>query len=128
MTVSEWSKSEVEYGRKVLTSGLAGARNGREAFLNGNTLTSFLSKSVRNALPPAAIGAVLGILCSCPGIRHRSAKKTVMFGLLGWAFGLGAGIMWEGRSLSAAVTNGALRNMSRVRDEHGLERHPIDYA
>jgi hypothetical protein len=39
MNLREWSESEVEYGRKVLNSGLAGARSGQEAFLNGRPLT-----------------------------------------------------------------------------------------
>jgi hypothetical protein len=30
--------------------------------------------------------------------------------------------------LAASVAFGALRNIDRVRDEHWLERHPIDYA
>ena len=128
MNLREWSKSEVDYGRKVLNSGLAGARTGREAFLNGNSLTMFLSESVRNALTPAAVGALAGVLSSCPGDRQRSASRAFTFGLTGWAIGLGLGMIWESRGLSAFITDSAVRNISRVRDEHWLERHPIDYA
>jgi hypothetical protein len=35
---------------------------------------------------------------------------------------------WESRRLTVSVGDGALRNMGRVRDEHWLDRHPIDYA
>jgi hypothetical protein len=128
MNLREWSKSEVDYGRKVLNSGLAGARTGRETFLNGNSLTSFLNDSVREALTPAAIGAVAGVLGSCPGDHQRSASRAFTFGLAGWAIGFSLGMIWESRELSAYVTRGAVRNISRVRDEHWLERHPIDYA
>jgi hypothetical protein len=128
MNLREWSKSEVDYGRKVLNSGLAGARTGRETFLHGNSLTSFLNKSVREALTPAAIGALAGVVSSCPGDRHRSASRAIAFGLTGWVIGFGVGMLWESRGLSASITNGAVRNISRVRDEHWLERHPIDYA
>jgi len=128
MKLSEWSKSEVDYGRKILNSGLAGARTGRETFLNGNSLTSFLNKSVRDALTPAAIGALAGVLSSCPRDRRRSATRAVGFGLAGWAIGFSMGIIWESRGLSAFITESALRNIGRVRDEHWLERHPIDYA
>ncbi len=128
MSVCEWSKSEVEYGRKVLDSGLDGARSGREAFLNGRRLTPFLSESVRNALMPAAVGACLGVLGAFPGNRHRSEGRVLGFGLLGAAIGFGAGLVWENRRLAASVARGALRNIDRVRDEHWLEKHPIDYA
>ena len=128
MNLRKWSESEVEYGRNVLNSGLAGARSGREAFLHGRPLTPFLGDAVRNASTPAAAGAVLGILGSFPGDHPRSAKRAVAFGLLGWAIGLGVGIAWQSRAFTFCVAHGALRNMGRVRDEHWLERHPIDYA
>jgi hypothetical protein len=128
MNLREWSQSEVEYGRKVLNSGLAGARSGREAFLDGRPLTPFLGKAVRNASRPAAVGAVLGVLGSFPGNHSRSAKRTLAFGFLGCAIGLGIGIAWQSRKLTVCAANGAFRNIGRVRDEHWLETHPIDYA
>jgi hypothetical protein len=128
MDVCEWSKSEVEYGRKVLDSGLEGARSGREAFLNGRPLTPFLSESVRKALQPAALGAILGVVGSCPGSRRRPAGRVLAFALLGGVIGFGAGVIWESRNLTASIASGALMNMGKARDEHWLERHPIDYA
>lgn len=128
MSLRTWSRSEVEYGRKVLNSGLEGARSGREAFLNGQSLTPFLSGSVRNALKPAAIGACIGALSSCPGSQRRSIGRLFTFGLLGGAIGFGAGLLWGNRRLAARVARGALRNIDRVRDERWLEKHPIDYA
>jgi hypothetical protein len=128
MGLRTWSKSEVEYGRKVLNSGLEGARSGREAFLHGRSLTPFLSESVQNALKPAALGACIGVLGSCPGNRHKSILRVLAFGVLGGALGFGAGIVWENRRLAASVAGGALSNIDRVRDEHWLEKHPIDYA
>jgi len=52
----------------------------------------------------------------------------LVYGFLGGAIGFGAGLLWESRLLTASVACGALRNIDRVRDEHWLERHPIDYA
>ena len=128
MGLRTWSRSEVEYGRKVLTSGLDGARSGREAFLSGRPLTPFLSESVRNAWKPAAIGAGIGVLGSCSGSWRKSIGRVLAFGLLGGAVGFGAGIVWENRRLVASATRGALRNIDKVRDEHWLEKNPIDYA
>jgi hypothetical protein len=128
MTLRKWSESEVAYGRKVLISGLAGARCGRQAFLNGRPLTPFLGQIVRDASGPAAAGAIVGLLGSFPGHHHKSAKRALVFGCLGWAIGLGLGIAWQTRGLTACAADGALKNIGRTRDEHWLETHPIDYA
>ena len=128
MNLREWSESEVEFGRKVLNSGLAGARSGREAFLHGRPLTTFMSEAVRNASTPAAVGALVGMLSSLPGRKQRSASRTLVFGLLGWAIGLGLGTAWQSRGLTTCAAQRALKDIGRVRDEHWLEAHPIDYA
>jgi len=128
MELREWSKSNADYGRKLLNSGIEGARSGREAFLNGDSLTPFLSESVRSALKTAALGACIGVLGSYPGYRQKSITRALTYGLLGGAIGLGAGLAWESRRLTASVAGSALKNIGRVRDEHWLTRHPIDYA
>jgi len=129
MNLHEWSQSEVEYGRRVLNSGLAGARSGQEAFLNGKPLTPFLSRAVRNASTPTAVGVIVGMLGSFSGRRnHGCASRSLVFGLLGGAIGLGISIAWQSRALTASAASSALRNISRVRDEHWLQTHPIDYA
>jgi hypothetical protein len=68
------------------------------------------------------------MLSSFPGREHRSASRTFVFGLLGWAVGLGIGTVWQSRGLTTAAAERALKNIGRVRDEHWLETHPIDYA
>ena len=128
MDLRKWSKSNADYGRRLLDSGLEGARSGEEAFLNGELLTPFLGESVRSALKPAALGACIGVLGSYPGYRQKSIARALAFGLLGGAIGLGAGLAWESRCLTASVAGSALRNIGRVRDEHWLTKHPIDYA
>jgi hypothetical protein len=128
MELRNWSKSEFEYGRRILNSALDGARGGREAFLNGRSLTPFLREGIRSALKPAVVGACIGVLGSYPGDRHRSISRALACGFAGWAIGLGAGVAWETRGLTARATSSALRNIGRMRDEHWLERNPIDYA
>ncbi len=128
MALREWSKSNATYGRRLVNSGIEGVRTGRTAFLKGEPLTPFISKSVRRALKPAAVGACLGMLGGYPGNRHRSIGRAIARGLLGGALGLGAGVAWESRHLTASAAGGAFKNIGRVRDEHWLTRHPIDYA
>ena len=128
MELRNWSKSELEYGRKVLNSALQGARSGRQEFLKGRSLTPFLSEGVRNALKPAAVGACVGLLGSYPGHHRSSIGRALAFGFVGWAIGLGAGVAWKTRGLTECAASKAFRNIGKLRDEHWLERHPIDYA
>jgi hypothetical protein len=128
MHVAEWSKSEIAYGRRVLNSGLEGVRSGRKAFLHGRPVTPFFRESFRKALVPAAIGTLVGVVAGCPARRPRSTVQRVVSAVLGGAIGFGAGVVWENRSLVVSAANSALKNIGKVRDEHWLERHPIDYA
>jgi hypothetical protein len=128
MTLRQWSNSSFQYGRKLLDSGVQGARSGEQAFLRGARLTPYLNRSVRIALGPAAVGACLGVLGSHPRARRTSASRAFLCAAMGCVVGLGAGIAWKSRGLAASVAAGAIRNIGRVRDEHWLERHPIDYA
>lgn len=128
MHVSEWSKSEVEYGRRVLNSGLEGVRSGREAFLHGRPITPFFRESFRKALKPAAVGACIGALATCPRNGRRTLRRTLTSGVLGSLVGFAAGLLWETRFLAASVAGGAVEKVGKVRDEHWLEKNPIDYA
>jgi|SRR5215471_19342537 len=128
MGLREWSINEVEYGRKVLDSGVEGALSGREKFLDGRPLSEFLSGWFEDAWKPAVLGAAIGVLGSCPASRQRSLAKTVAFGLLGGMVGFAAGVAWDSRELTKSAVSAALKNMGRVRDERWFEMHPIDYA
>src|SRR5581483_1403054 len=129
MTLREWSKSEIDYGRRLVSSGLAGARASSEAFLKVNRLDPLLANSLRHAWLPAAIGAGLGLLAANePRGRRCSATSVLGYCLLGAAIGFTAGLAWETRSLVGSVATGALDGVEKVRDEHWFEKHPIDYA
>jgi hypothetical protein len=128
MSLRDWSKATAGYGRKLVSSGLEGARSGREAFLHGGALAPFLSTSFQNALKPAAVGLCLGVLGTYPAKRFHSRSRAVGFGLLGGVIGFGLGFVWESRQLAASVASAVFGNIEKVRDEHWLEKHPIDFA
>jgi hypothetical protein len=128
MDLRKWSKTEVRYGRKLVDSGMEGIRSGEEIFLHGKPLAPFVSRSIEAAFIPAAVGACLGALGSLPADRQGRASRMLFFGLLGGAFGLGAGLLWQSRRITANAARGALRNVHEVRDEHWVEKHPIAYA
>ena len=128
MDIRKWSKVNAEYGRELFHSGIEGARSGGEAFLSGDSPAPLLSESVRSALKPAVLGACLGVLGSRPGSGEKSVSRALAYGLLGGVLGFGAAVVWESRCLAASVAGGALKNIGKVRDEHWLTKHPIDYA
>jgi hypothetical protein len=128
MNVMEWSKSNVDYARKLVDSAMEGARTGEGEFLKEESLTSFLSESARHALAPAAFGACLGALGGYFGTGRRSRARALVCGLLGGAVAFGGDVIWESRQLSASVASKSWKSVSKTRDEHWLEKNPIDYA
>jgi hypothetical protein len=130
MELGNWVKSNVEYGRRLVDSGIEGARTGQEEFLDGESLAPFLGESVKASLAPAAIGACLGALVAYPIYRKRSstAAITAAYGLLGCVVGLTAGMAWKSRHLSASVAGGAWKEIGKTRDEKWLTKNPINYA
>jgi hypothetical protein len=128
MALGEWVKSNVDYGRRLVGSGIDGARSGQDEFLDGEPLAPFLGESFKGALLPAAVGACVGVLVGYPICRKKSPAVTWAYGLLGCAVGLGAGFAWKSRHLSASAASGALKNIGKVRDERWLTKNPVNYA
>lgn len=128
MNVREWSKSSVDYGRKLVDSAVEGARTGEDKFLKEAPLTPYLAQSARQALAPAAIGACLGVLGGYLADRRRSSTRALAGGLIGGAIGFGAAMIWENRQFTASIFSGAWKSVGKTRDEHWFKKNPIDYA
>jgi hypothetical protein len=127
MNIFEWSKSEVDYGCKLMDSAVEGARRGEGEFLNGKSLGRYLERSALHALGPTALGACLGWFGGCLEDRH-SKTRAFACAFLGGALGFGAGVIWENRKLTASVASGAWKNINKTRDARWFEKNPIDYA
>lgn len=127
MNIVEWSKCEVNYGRKLMDSAVEGARQGEDKFLKDEPLGRYLEKSAVDAMVPTMLGACLGWLGAYLENR-RSGKRAVICALLGGAIGFGASLLWENRELTASVASGAWKSVNKVRDAHWFEKNPIDYA
>lgn len=130
MNFVEWSKSSVDYGRKLMNSALEGARSGEDEFLDREeeALAPYLSDSARQALAPAAVGAYLGLVGGCLSRGRRTTGKVLACTLLGGAIGFGAGLLWDSRQFTRSVASGAWKRLNKTRDDHWLKKHPIDYA
>ena len=118
----------LHYGRSLASSGAAGLQSGRDAYLKGKPLAAVLNQKARASLGLAAIGACAGLLqCFVTG-RRRRIPASIALGAAGSAIGFFAGFTWKTRDLTASMVHAAVKNIGSVRDEHWLERHPIDYA
>jgi hypothetical protein len=128
MDVMEWSRSNVDYGRKLVDSAMEGARTGEREFLKHESLAPFFAHSARQARKPAVIGLCLGALAGYLGTERRSKTAVVACAFLGGAIGFGASVIWDSRHLSASVASAAWKHIGKTRDEHWFEKNPIDYA
>lgn len=127
MNILEWSRSEVDYGRKLMYSAVEGARQGEVDFLHDESLGRYLERSALHAMGPSVLGACLGWFggyLEAP----RSKSRALVCALLGGAIGFGAGILWENRKLTAGVASGAWKSINKTRDARWFEKNPIDYA
>lgn len=121
-------RGSLQYGRALVNSGLSGLRHGRNAHLQSKPLYGVLSESARGAIGLAAIATCAALAGSCfSGRRNRSAK-AVGYGVAGSVIGLAVALAWKTRELTASMGRSALKEMSTVRDQHWLQKHPIDYA
>lgn len=129
MGIGDWVKTSVDYGRDVVTSGWQGARSGGESSLGGAPVGSLFTESLLRSWRPAAVGAYIGALGASLGHWRKPAYGMVFVStLVGAAIGLTTGMAWETRRVTEGIARGAMRSVGTARDEHWLERNPIDYA
>ena len=128
MNVMEWSKSSVDYGRKLVDSAVEGARTGENVFPKEELLLPHIRGSARHALAPAFVGALIGAVGGYLGSGRRSKGRALAGGFLGGVIGFSTGVIWDNRQLTASVAGGAWKSISKTRDEHWFEKNPIDYA
>lgn len=127
MSILQWSKSEVAYGRKLVDSAVQGARRGEIDFLQGKSLDHLLERSALHAMGPTILGACVGGFGSYLE-NKRSRKRTLVCALLGGAIGFGVSVIWENRDLTSSAASGAWHSMNKARDARWFEKNPIDYA
>ena len=127
MNILQWSRSEIDYGRKLMDSAVEGARHGEGDYLKNESRGHYLEKAALHAVVPTILGACLGGLGGYLE-KRRSTGKVLACAFLGGAIGFGASVAWENRKLTASVATAAWKGINKTRDAHWFERNPIDYA
>lgn len=128
MPLHDGLQAEIKYCKKLVNSGVEGARAGRKEFLDGEPFDDFLEQSARKALRPAAVGACIGAVGSWSGSRRNSVGRVVTLGVLGGMVAFGASLIWNSRHLTRAAARTAAKNIARARDERWMEENSIAYA
>jgi hypothetical protein len=127
MNPTQSATTRLAYGRKLVTAGISGVRTGHHSF-DPQLASALINNSAEESLKLAAIGACLGMLPAMM-IRGRSRHKSAVACVaLGSALGFCASFSWKTRKLTSSLAHSAMHEVHRVRDEHGLETNPIDYA
>ncbi len=123
MAHAHFIADELDYGRDLLQAGIEGIRAGeRQATGNDNV---HIATSACESLKAAAVGGALALLL-CKLIDHRKTPVARVFACSGAAFC--ADFIWRTRSISSRALKCAEKEMAKVRDQHWLDSHPIDYA
>ncbi len=128
MTIRDSFKENMEYGRKLVASGLQGAQEGGREGLQGESLPKVVLESAKDSWALVVIGAGLGVLGSYLANKRKLSPQAVLFGALGGALGFSVGMSWGTRHVTGSAARGAMRKINAARDEHWLENNPIDYA
>src|SRR5690242_5974932 len=87
MKLRDWSKSNIDYGRRLFVSGLEGARSGEARFLQGRALTPVMNDYARHAITSATIGACLGVITTYPPDNGDGREKALASRVVAGAVG-----------------------------------------
>jgi len=128
MTIGNWVKSNVDYGRSLAGSGLEGARAAKDELLHGEKVSTVLAESARKSWVPALAGIGVGVLVGYFANRKKPASGVIAGSLIGGAVGFGAGVAWQTRQLSTGVAKGAIHGMREASDSHWLDKNPVNFG
>ena len=113
----------LDYGRELVHAGMDGIREGER--LVAHSPQVHFSSSARQSLKTAILGGTVALV-ACKVIHGRKFSLAPVFACGTAAFC--ADFFWRTRDVRSRIVECAEREISRVRDRHWLDSHPIDYA
>ena len=122
-------RSNADYSRSLVDAALSGARSAQEKALPAEKLGTLVAKSTVNSFGWAVMGAIAG----AAGARIHNKQQpesdfAVSGALLGAAFGLSTGLLWNTRPLTQVVVRGAMKSVDAARDANWLAQNPINFG
>ncbi|MGJ5818975.1 hypothetical protein [Paludibaculum fermentans] len=128
MKLGSWVKSNIEYGRDLVESGLEGASTVRKASFGDDEIAGEFSRAAEESLLPALIGACIGAAAGYITDDRKAGRGALIGGVVGGAIGFTGGLAWGSRRVTGALAGGAMKKINAARDEHWLEKHPVVYG
>ncbi len=123
MATSRFISQTLDYGRELVQAGMNGLRAGE--ILAHHSANDDIKASARHSLPAAAVGGSLALL-ACTLISKRRIRVAPILVCSTAAFC--ADFIVRTRDIRSKMIQCAEKEMSKVRDQHWLASHPIDYA
>lgn len=113
----------IHYGHELIHAGLDGIREGDRVGSRAPEVQVTLC--ARQSLWAAALGGgVALVVCSIMDKRMRVVRPVLACSAAAFA----AEFLWQTRDVTSAMLKCAESEIGKVRDQHWLASHPIDYA
>ena len=129
MKLATLIRSNTDYSRSLIHAALSGARSAQENALHGETMGTVMARSTVNSFGWVVMGAIAGAAGARIHKRQEPESDSAVSGaLLGAAFGLSTGLLWNTRPLTQVVVRGAMKSVDAVRDANWLARNPINFG
>lgn len=129
MKLTTVARSNTDYPRTLLHAALSGARAAQENAFDRQAMGRLVAKSTVSSFGWAMMGAIAGAAGARIRTKQQPASDSAISGaLIGAAFGLSTGLLWNTRPLTEVVMRGAKKSVDAVRDANWLARNPISFG
>ncbi len=123
MAHSNFIADSLHYGRDLVYAGIDGIKVGDRLISQAPEIC--VAHSARQSLWAAAFGgSVALVVCRMMDKRKRSLTTALACG----AGAFCADFLWRTRHARSKIITCAEKEIEKVRDQHWLASHPIDYA
>jgi len=128
MSISEKIKSNIAYGQELLESGVEGAKEARKATLEAPETTDLISVAAQESWQGATIGVLAGAIFGVLTDDRKPLRGVITGGLLGAVAGFAGSFAWKTRPITSNMVPGASKRIGTVRNQHWLDKNPINYG
>ncbi len=129
MTLTTFIRSNTDYSRNLLFAAYSGARSAQENAFDGQAMGKLMARSTVQSFGWAVMGAIAGAAGARICNKQETESDSAVSGaLIGAAFGLSTGLLWNTRPLTEVAMRGAKKSVDAVRDANWLARNPINFG
>ena len=128
MSISEKIKTNLAHGQELVASGVEGAAEARKAMLELPETTDIVADAAQESWQAAAIGVMAGAIFGVLTDDRKPLRGVITGGLLGAVLGFAGSFAWKTRPLTSSMLHGAGKRIGTTRDQHWLEKHPVNYG